>query len=76
MAVFPNDFVVADQDGAVLIPAAMIDEVLAQAVEQERLEGWIMSEVQAGATLPGLYPPNQDNKAKYEAWKRTKDRPK
>ncbi|MBX3655307.1 MAG: ribonuclease activity regulator RraA [Ramlibacter sp.] len=70
VAVFPNDVVVVDTDGAVLIPAAMLDEVMAAAVEQERLEGWIMSQVEAGTPLPGLYPPNEANKAKYEAWKR------
>jgi regulator of RNase E activity RraA len=68
VAVFPNDIIVVDQDGAVLIPAAMLDEVLAASVEQERLEGWIMSEVERGAKLPGLYPPNEENKAKYAAW--------
>ena len=30
------------------------------APEQERLEGWIMSEVEKGASLPGLYPPNAE----------------
>ena len=69
VAVFPNDVVVADADGAVLIPAALLDEVVAASVEQERLEGWIMQEVRAGAQLPGLYPPNDANKARYEAWK-------
>ncbi len=70
VAVFPNDVVVADADGAVLIPAALLDEVVDAAVEQERLEGWIMEEVGRGVPLPGLYPPNDDNKARYEAWKR------
>jgi hypothetical protein len=37
-----------------------------EAPEQERLEGWIMSEVEKGASLPGLYPPNAENKARYE----------
>ena len=68
VAVFPNDVVVVDTDGAVLIPAAMLAEVVAASVEQERLETWIMSEVNAGASLPGLYPPNEENKARYEAW--------
>src|SRR5450759_5185210 len=63
VAVFPNDVVVVDEDGAVLIPAAMLDDVVALAVEQERLESWIMQEVENGAALPGLYPPNADNKA-------------
>ncbi|HVZ45361.1 MAG TPA: ribonuclease activity regulator RraA [Ramlibacter sp.] len=71
VAVFPNDVVVADQDGAVLIPQALLDEVIEASVEQERLEGWIMSQVAAGAKLPGLYPPNDENRKKYEAWKKS-----
>jgi regulator of RNase E activity RraA len=69
VAVFPDDIVVVDDDGAVLIPAALVDAVLELAPEQERLEGWIMQEVQAGASLPGLYPPDSENKARYEATK-------
>jgi len=71
VAVFPNDIVVVDADGAVLIPAALLDEVIPAAVEQERLEGWIMTQVAAGVPLPGLYPPNEETKARYEAWART-----
>ena len=71
VAVFPNDVVVADADGAVLIPTALLDEVIAAAVEQERLEEWIMSQVAAGVPLPGLYPPNDETRARYEAWART-----
>ena len=71
VAVFPGDVVVADDDGAVLIPAALLDHVLAEAPEQERLEGWIMGEVMdKGASLPGLYPPNAENKARYQATKK------
>ena len=69
VAVFPNDVLVVDDDGAVLIPADLLETVTAEAVEQELQEGWIMEQVQAGAALPGLYPPNADNKARYEAWK-------
>ena len=70
VAVFPGDVVVIDADGAVLIPANLLDEMLATAPEQERLEGWIMGEVDKGAALPGLYPPNAENKARYEASKK------
>ncbi len=69
VAVFPDDVVVADADGAVLIPAGLLDEIVAAAPEQERLENWIMREVEHGAALPGLYPPNAENKARYEASK-------
>jgi regulator of RNase E activity RraA len=68
VAVMPNDVVVADGDGAVVIPAALVEGVVAAAVEQERLEGWIMREVEAGAPLPGLYPANEATKARYDAW--------
>lgn len=67
VAVFPNDIVVVDQDGAVLIPAALLDTVVTASLEQEQLEAWIMSQVEQGVPLPGLYPPNDDNKARYAA---------
>ena len=72
VAVFPNDVIVTDEDGAVLIPASLLDAVLELSAEQENLEAWIMSEVNAGAALPGLYPPNADNRARYEASKKLK----
>ena len=70
VAVFPNDVVVADADGAVLIPAALLDEVLKEAPEQELMEAWIMTEVARGVALPGLYPMNADTKARYDAFKK------
>ena len=66
VAIFPGDVIVADDDGAVLIPADLLDDILALAPEQERFEAWIMEEVGNGAALPGLYPPNAENKARYE----------
>ena len=75
VAVFPNDVVVVDADGAVLIPAALLDQVVPAAVEQERLEGWIMSQVEAGMPLPGLYPPNEANTERYRNWAAAQDAP-
>ena len=43
VAVFPDDVIVADEDGAVVIPAALLDEVLAAGPEQERFEAWVMA---------------------------------
>jgi regulator of RNase E activity RraA len=67
VAVFPDDIVVVDDDGAVVIPQALIEAVVAEAPEQERMEAWIMSEVENGAALPGLYPMNEATKARYAA---------
>jgi regulator of RNase E activity RraA len=74
VAVFPNDVIVADMDGAVVIPQALVDEIVALAPEQERLEAWIVGEVGKGLPLPGLYPPNAETRARYEADMQKKDR--
>ena len=67
VAVFPDDVVVADEDGAVVVPQKLLDEVAAAAPEQERMEAWIMEEVERGVPLPGLYPMNAETKSRYEA---------
>jgi len=54
VAVFPNDIIVSDEDGAVVIPQAMLDDLVATAPEQERFEAWVVSEVERGEPLPGL----------------------
>ncbi len=69
VAVFPDDVIVADEDGAVVIPNALLNEVMETAAEQEKLEAWIFDEVQAGASLPGLYPPNAESTSRYEAFR-------
>jgi len=74
VAVFPDDMIVVDDDGAVVIPQALVKEVVEAAVEQEKLEAWIIGEVRAGAALPGLYPANAENKARYEAFRRGQDK--
>jgi regulator of RNase E activity RraA len=72
VCIVPGDAVVADDDGAVIIPRSIVEEVAAQGAEQEAQEEWIMSEVEAGASLPGLYPPNAENIARYEASRKKK----
>jgi regulator of RNase E activity RraA len=74
VAVFPNDVIVVDEDGAVVIPNAILDDVVQAAAEQEELEAWIIGQVQTGASLPGLYPPNAENKARYEAFRSSQEK--
>jgi regulator of RNase E activity RraA len=66
VAVFPGDVIVADGDGVVLIPQALVDDVVAAGGEQEAMEAWIMNEVEKGLALPGLYPPSAETRARYE----------
>ena len=69
-AIYPGDVVVADGDGAVVIPTALADEVARLGAEQEKLEAWLMDEVKGGKALPGLYPPNDETMARYAARKK------
>ena len=66
VAIFPDDVIVVDDDGAVVIPAALVEAVAAEAVNQERMEAWIMQEVDRGVPLPGLYPMNEEAKERYQ----------
>jgi regulator of RNase E activity RraA len=70
VAVFPGDVIVADGDGAVCIPKALVADVAKEAVEQELFETWALDQVSKGASLPGLYPPNEETKAKFEAFRK------
>jgi regulator of RNase E activity RraA len=65
VAVLPDDVIVADRDGAVVIPAALVDEIADAGEEGEALESWIMSEVEKGVPLPGLYPPDEATAQRY-----------
>ncbi|WMS44667.1 ribonuclease activity regulator RraA [Acuticoccus sp. MNP-M23] len=69
VCIVPDDVLVIDADGAVLIPQALLDEVVGEAVEQEKLEAWIVTEVERGVPLPGLYPMNDETKARYAKFK-------
>jgi regulator of RNase E activity RraA len=70
VAVFPNDIIVTDDDGAVVIPGGMTEEILATAPQQERFENWIIREIENGARLPGLYPPDAETRARYDDYVR------
>jgi regulator of RNase E activity RraA len=56
VAVFPNDVIVADADGVVVIPSAMLEEVVVLGLEQELLDRWQMDQVKRGVALPDLAP--------------------
>jgi regulator of RNase E activity RraA len=65
VTVFPGDVIIADRDGAVVIPQALIEQVTTEASEVELFDAWVVSKVEAGEPLPGLYPPNDENKVRY-----------
>jgi len=72
-AIFPDDVIVVDDDGAVVIPQNLVEFAAHEGAEHELYESWVVSEVEHGTKLPGLYPPNEDAKARYAAWRKQRD---
>lgn len=64
----PGDVIVGDADGLLVIPPALVEEVVADAIEQEREEEFIAEQVAAGAPVDGLFPMNAEWKERYRAW--------
>ncbi|UPG72149.1 ribonuclease activity regulator RraA [Roseomonas gilardii subsp. gilardii] len=54
--VFPGDIVVGDNDGVIIIPAHLADEIADEAVEMTAYEDFVTERVRAGHTILGLYP--------------------
>jgi regulator of RNase E activity RraA len=68
VAVYPGDILVGDAEGVVCIPRHLAAEIAEPAVEQERLERFILAKVEAGAPLRGTYPPDEATRAEYQQW--------
>ncbi len=69
--VVPGDIMVGDGEGVVAIPAAVAESVAHDAYEQERLEEFIQAKVAAGASIRGVYPPDDATQAEFAEWRRS-----
>ncbi len=67
-AVQPGDIIVGDADGVLVIPPALLDELLDDAIEQERQEAFIAEQVSNDESVDGLYPMNSEWKERYKKW--------
>ena len=75
VAVFPRDIVVGDQEGVVVIPAELADEIALEAVNMTAFEDFVTERVLDGQAIIGLYPPTDPaNRAAFEAWKAQHER--
>ena len=72
VAVYPGDVVVGDPEGVVVIPANMAQDVAKEAEAQTEFEDWVEARVKEGRSIFGLYPPNAETKAEFEAFRRKK----
>ena len=64
----PGDVIVGDADGVVVIPPDLVEEVVDAALAQEDEDGWIAEQVAAGQSVDGLFPLNEQWRARYRAW--------
>jgi len=69
VAVMPGDVVVGDGEGVVVIPRGIAEDVIVAASEQEQREKFIRDKIQRGASILGVYPPDEQTLREYEEWK-------
>ena len=69
----PGDIIVGDDDGLVVIPPALLQEVVDDAYEQELQDAWVYAQVTAGHPVDGLFPPNAEWKAKFAEHRKSLD---
>ncbi|MDG1521145.1 MAG: ribonuclease activity regulator RraA [Yoonia sp.] len=70
VAVYPGDIVMGDADGVMIIPRHLADEIAVETVEMELFEAFLLEEVNAGASIRGLYPPTDPaTLTRFTAWK-------
>lgn len=69
VAVYPGDIVVGDEDGVVVIPAHVAEEVAAEAWDMTQYEKYAEMRIAQGASLYDVYPATAESRAEYEKWK-------
>jgi len=66
---------VGDAEGVVVIPAALADEIAAEAVEMTVFEDFVTEQVQHGRSILGLYPATEEQtRTDFAAWRKAKGR--
>ena len=73
--VFPGDIIVGDADGVIVIPAGIVEEITADAVEMTAYEDFVTERVRAGQKTFGLYPPTDEtNLDAFAIWRKQHNR--
>ena len=68
--VFPGDMVVGDDDGVIVIPSELAEEVANECLEMTLYEEFVMEKVKNGSPIIGLYPlTDESTKEEFSKWK-------
>ncbi len=68
VAVYPNDVVVGDSEGVVVIPRHLVDEVAAECEGTADYERFVAMHIKRGRSIFGLFPATPDSTTEYHAW--------
>lgn len=68
VTVFPNDIIVGDEEGAVVIPAALVEEIAAASLTMEIEEEFAVERVADGGSTRDYFPLTDEKRAEFEAW--------
>ena len=68
VAVYPNDIVVGDGEGVVVIPRHLVDEVAAECEGTADYERFVAMHIKRGRSIFGLFPATPDSTTEYHVW--------
>ena len=71
--VMPGDIIVADDDGAVVVPIGLVPELLRKASEHHEWEDFSRMKLAKGGDLRRYYPLDDEAQVEYEAWKQARE---
>jgi regulator of RNase E activity RraA len=74
VTVMPGDIIVADDDGAVVVPVALADELIRQASEHHEWESFSRQRLFEGGELRRYYPLSDAARPEFEAWQKAQAR--
>ncbi len=73
VAVFPGDVLVGDDDGVMVIPLHLVDEMASECLKMTLFETYVLEKINEGHSIIGLYPSVDSEAIKnFEEWVKNK----
>ena len=70
----PGDIIVADDDGAVVVPTKLAPELCEKATAHSEWEDFSRMKLEEGGHLRKYYPLNDEARAEYEEWREAQEK--
>jgi regulator of RNase E activity RraA len=70
VTVLPGDILLGDAEGVLVIPRALAEQVAAEAAATDDKELFLRRKLEQGASIYGVYPPNEATLKEYEEYRR------